>query len=249
MRGFRALALAQWKLFVRDPAAFFFTLVFPTLLLLLVGAIWGNSPDPNYGDGRFGAVDAAVPAYAGLILGTTGFLGIPIATAGLRQHKVLRRFRATPMSPLTYFAAEILVALASALLGAALVVVVGVAFFGLRFDGTVPAAIGGFVLSALALFALGYVLASVAPTERTAQALGQVLYFPMLFLSGVTFPPELMPEWLRRISEVLPMTQVVEVMQGAWFGQGIGSLWGQIAALVVMLVCGVVASALLFRWE
>lgn len=249
MRGFWALSVAQFKLFYREPAAFFFTLVFPTLLLLLIGAIWGNEPTPAFSGEPFGAVDFAVPAYAGLILGTVGLVGIPIATSSQRQHKVLRRFRATPMTPLTYFAADVLVALASALLGAALVVAVGVAVFGLRFAGSVPGAIAAFVLSALALFALGYVIASVASTDRTAQAIGQAVYFPMLFLSGATFPVALMPDWLRRISDPLPMTQVVELMQGAWFGRGLGDMWGQVATLLAILAVGVVASALLFRWD
>lgn len=249
MRGLWRLTVVQWKLFVREPAAFFFTLVFPTLLLLLMGAIWGNEPDPFYGEGRYGAVDQAVPAYAGLILGTVGLVGIPISTASLRQRKVLKLFRTTPMTPLTYFVADVLVAFAAAIAGGALVIVVGGAVFGLRFAGSVPGAVGAFALSALAFFSIGYVIASLAPTERTAQAIGQAVYFPMLFLSGATFPFEMLPAWLQRISEFLPMTQVVQVMQGAWFGRGVGVLSVEIAALGAMLVVGVVLSALLFRWE
>jgi len=249
MRGLWALIVAQCRLFVREPAAFFFTLVFPTLLLLLVGAIWGNGTDPVFYGGRFGAVDAAVPAYAGLILGTVGLIGLPISAAAARQYKILKRYRATPMTPMTYFAADVAVALASALAGGLLVIAVGVTVFGLRFEGSVAGTFAAFVLSALAFFALGYVIASLAPTERTAQAVGQVVYFPMLFLSGATFPVELMPHWLQRISAFLPMTQVVELMRGAWFGDDLASLLAPIAALLAILAAGVVSTTLLFRWE
>ncbi len=249
MRGLWRLTVVQWKLFVREPAAFFFTLIFPTLLLLLIGAIWGNAPDPIYDEVGFGAVDHAVPAYAGVILGTVALLSIPISTAGLRQRKVLKLFRTTPMTPLTYFAADVAVAFAAAIAGGVLVTIVGKVVFGLRFGGSLAGTIAAFALSAVAFFAVGYVIASLAPTERTAQAIGQAVFFPMLFLSGATFPTELMPAWLQRVSDVLPLTQVVEVMQGAWFGRGVGSLWPEILYLGALLVGGALLSVRLFRWQ
>ena len=62
------LTWMQIKLFSREPIALFFTLIFPLLLLLLFGAIFGNEPDPLYGG--FGYIDAQVPGITALIIGT-----------------------------------------------------------------------------------------------------------------------------------------------------------------------------------
>ena len=98
MRGFWTLTLMQFRLFLREPSAFFFSLAFPSLLLILFGLIFGNAPSALYGN-NFGNVDASVPAYAGIVIGTVALLSIPIDTASNREIGVLRRLRATPLRP------------------------------------------------------------------------------------------------------------------------------------------------------
>jgi len=122
MRGLSKLILVQFKLFLREPAAFFFSLIFPSALLLLFGAIWGNTPDPDFNP-NFGYIDTEVPAMTGIIIATVGLLGIPIATATSREFGVLRRYRATPMSPATYFVADVVVNLGVAIIGMILLIV------------------------------------------------------------------------------------------------------------------------------
>ena len=248
MRAFRTLALTQLKLWLREPSAFFFTLIFPMLLLLLFGAIWGNDPDPLFGGGAFGVVDAMVPAYAGMIVATVGLTGIPVATATAREQKILRRYRATPLPPVTYLAADVAVSLIVAGAGMGLLIVVGNIVYGLRFGGAWPEVVAGFLLSALAFFAGGYLLAALAPTPRAAEAIGQAIFFPLLFLSGATIPLAEMPERVRRVSELLPLTQVVQVMQGAWFGEPWSHHAADVAFLAAMLVVGVGGAAHFFRW-
>ena len=106
MRGLTQLTVMNFKLYLREPIATFFTLAFPPLLVLLFGAMYGNDPSPLYGG--YGTMDITMPAYTALILGTIGLLGVPITTSGYREQGVLRRFRATPMRPLTYIVADLL---------------------------------------------------------------------------------------------------------------------------------------------
>ena len=108
MRTFWKLVIVQSKLFFREPAAFFFTLVFPVLLLVIFGAIFGNEIDPQY-NSEYGYIDSEVPGLAGIIIATIAFLGIPVNTATLREQRILRRFRATPLSPLLYLMADLVV--------------------------------------------------------------------------------------------------------------------------------------------
>ena len=249
MRGFGKLFEIQFKLYLREPAAFFFTLAYPALILLLFGFIYGNEPDPNFWGVNFGTVDASVPAYTGIIIGTVALMSIPIDTTINRETGVLRRYRATPLRPGCYLAASIAVYLVVALLGMAILAATGVIVFDLRLAGSWVNVLTAFILSALAFFSCGYLLASLAPTARIAQTIGMVVFFPMMFLSGAGMPLQLLPENLRKVSDFLPLTYVVQLMQGLWFGQPWSELYRPVLVLLTILVVGTIASACFFRWE
>jgi len=249
MRGLKKLFVMQFKLFLREPVAFFFSIAYPTLLLLLFGFIYGNKPAPEFWGRNFGTVDASVPAYSAIIIGTVALMGIPIDTAASRENGVLRRYRATPLRPATYLIASVAVYLAIALVGMAVLVLTGKLVFGLRMAGSWLSIMVAFLLSAFAFYAMGYLLASLAPTARVAQAIGMVILFPMMFLSGAGMPLQLMPESLRKVSEFLPMTYVVRLIQGLWFGDAWSKLGLPTLVLAGMLVIGTAVSTKLFRWE
>jgi ABC-2 type transport system permease protein len=136
-----------------------------------------------------------------------------------------------------------------AIAGMALLVLTAKLIFGLRFAGSWPEVAAAFVLSALSLYAVGYVIASLAPTARVAQAAGLLLFLPMLFLSGATLPRALMPSALVHFSDYLPLTQVVSLLQGLWVGDSWQAHAREIWILLGMLVGGVLISARTFRWE
>lgn len=248
MQGFWKLTKMQAKLFLREPPAFFFTLVFPSLLVIVFGSIFGNRPRADWGT-TVGYVDMMVPGFIAVLIASVGLMGIPIATAALREYKVLRRYRATPLHPATYLAADVTVNFGMTILGVMVLIATGKLVFDLHFRGSAFHVAWGFTLAALAFYALGYVVASVAPTARTAQAIGQVLFFPLMFLSGGTIPFEIMPERVRSVSDALPLTHVVLLLRGLWFDQPVADLTTHIAVLAVLLVVSVAVATKLFRWE
>ena len=239
------LTWMQIKLFGREPVALFFTLIFPLLLLLLFGAIFGNEPDPLYGG--FGYIDAQVPGITALIIGTIGLLSIPVATATAREQKVLRRYKATPMRPSLYILADITMQVLSGLIGMAILAIAAYFVFDVRFGGNWFTVFLGFLLSMCSFSAVGYVIAGLSTTGRIAQVVGQVFYLPMMFLSGATMPLEIMGEGLRTFSNLLPMTHVVILLRDLWFGTG----WNTTAVLVLtsMMFIGAAVSSYTFRWE
>ena len=249
MRTLWKLFVMQFKLYLREPAAFFFSLAYPTLLLLLFGFIYGNDPAPEFWGRSIGTVDASVPAYTGIIIGTVALMGIPIDTASSRESGVLRRYRATPLRPVVYLLASVLMYLSVALLGMLILILTGKLVFGLHFAGSWLNVLVAFILSALAFYAFGYLLASLAPTRRSAQTIGMLIFFPMMFLSGAGMPLQMLPEGLRRVSEFLPLTYVVRLMQGLWFNDAWNTLWLPVLVLVGILILGTVLAARLFRWE
>lgn len=247
MRGLWKLTLVEAKLYLREPMATFFTLAFPLLLLFVFGSIYGNEPTEFFG-GR-GSVDVSVPAYMAMIIATVGLLSIAITVATYREFGILRRYRATPLRPHTILVATVLVNFAMTLLGVALLVTAAKLVYHLHFDGNVLVVTASFILSALSFFTLGFVIASLAPTARVAQIAGMVIFYPMLFFSGASIPQEIMPEQIRIASRFLPLTHVVRLLQGVWFGGTLDEYWVEIAVLVATLVAGVIIVGLTFRWE
>jgi len=247
MRGFRKLTLVNLKLYLREPIATFFTLAFPPLLVVLFGAMYGNDPTPMFGG--YGSMDVSMPGYTAMILGTVGFLGVPITISGYRESGVLRRFQATPMRPLTYILADIVANLVTTLLGMMGLVIVGWLLYRVQFEGQVMAVILAVVFCGLAMFSIGYLIAGLAPGARTAQVIGMVVFYPMMFLSGASIPLEVMPETIQRIGDFLPLTYVVRLLRGLWFGDAWGEHLIETAVLAgVLLVCTALA-ARFFRWE
>ena len=247
MTGLVKLSWVEMKLFLREPLATFFTLAFPVLLLLLFGSIFGNVPAAE-SDG-FGFVDMAVPAYAALVIATSALLALSTTLASYRERGVLHRLQATPLHPVTLLAAEVIVHFVMTTLGIALLVAIGRIVFGLRCAGSVPVLLVVFTFCCATFFAIGFVLASVAPTVRSAQAIGMAIFYPMIFLSGAALPRGLLPDGVQRVAMVLPLTHVVTLLQSVWMGERWSAHLGETGLLVGFAAAAVAFSVRAFRWQ
>ena len=247
MRGLKQLIFINIKLYLREPIATFFTLAFPPLLILLFGTMYGNDPLPLYGG--YGVMDITMPAYSALVLGTVGLLSVPITTGGYREQGILRRYRATPLRPLTYIIADVLTNLVITLIGMVVLVAIGWLLYRVQFEGHVLSVLMAVILGGLSMFAVGYLIASIVPGARTAQVVGMVIFYPMMFLSGASVPLEVMPETVRRISDFVPLTYVVSLLRGLWFGNGWGEHLTEVIVLGGVLVVCAGLAARFFRWE
>ncbi|RME89327.1 MAG: ABC transporter permease [Anaerolineae bacterium] len=242
------LVWVQIKLFLREPVAFFFTLAFPPMLLLLFGAAFGNEIDPAYNT-EYGFIDYYTPALMALIAGTVGLMSVPVKTASERETGVLKRFQATPLKAETVMMADLLTHLGINLLSALFTTLTGYLVYDLALPQRPMAVLGAVVLGALGFAGFGYLLAALLPTARAAQIAGSALFFPMMFLSGASIPLEMLPSWLQRVAEVLPMTRMVHLVTGLWLWPESQGLVRDALLLAVMAVIGLVAAGRLFRWS
>jgi ABC-2 type transport system permease protein len=247
MRGLGQLVLTAFRLYLREPITLFFTLAFPPLLVLLFGAMYGNDPSPFF-NGR-GSMDVSMPAYTALIVGSVGMMTVPTATCALREQGALRRYRATPMSPLAYILADVVTNLGMTILGMGCLVLVGWLIYRVRFEGNVLSFGAALVLGSLAMFAVGYLIASLAKTARMAQVIAMAVFYPMMFLSGAGMPIELLPETLRKASLALPLTYTARLLRGMWFGEPWKDHLLEVGVLTGILILGAVLSARFFKWE
>lgn len=245
MRGFPTLTWTEFKLFMREPFAVFFTLAFPLMLLFIFGAIFGNDPLDDFG-GR-GSVDISVPGYMGLIIGTATFMTIPIVISEYRTQGIFRRLRATPLNPLAIIGSHTLIYLLVTVIGLALLFIGGKLVYNLVTPINIPALILVIGLCFFSLTAMGYLIGSYFKTSRSAQVIGNVVYFPQVFLSGAGFPREMFSDTLRTWTEWLPMTQVINVIKDVWWGEPLN--WWSLLYLVGLGVISLGISTKVFRWE
>lgn len=231
----------------RNVPTLFFGLAFPLMMLLIFGGIYGNEPSEQF-DGQ-GTVDVSVPAYLVLVLAVTGLMSFPLGMVEYRSRGFLRRMRATPVRPGAFLGAQLLVNLAVCLVGIGLLIVAAAVLYDLRAPEYPLAFVGLLLLSAAAAFSIGTLVASLARNESAALAIANLVYFPMIFLTGATLPREIMPEAMQRVGDALPLSYAVRSLQWAWLGRHEDELTLALAVLAgTALVCAAV-SARLFRWE
>lgn len=247
MKAFLKMTWMETKLFLREPMGTFFTLGFPLMLLFLFGSIYGNDPSPLFG-GR-GTIDISIPSYTAMIIATTGLMSNTITLAIYREQGILRRLRTTPVSPFVILSAQVVVLFAMTAAGVFLLMLAGKFVYQVQFEGDALSLLVAFTLASMSFFGIGFLLASVMPTARTAQIVAMVLLYPMIFLSGAGLPRELLPESLQKIANLLPLTYVVNLMRGLWFGDPWSQHITDVIVLVVMMVLGALISVRLFRWE
>ena len=247
MRGFLKLTWMEIKLFMREPQAAFFTLVFPLILLFVYGSIYGNKPNPLFGG--YGNVDVSVPSYTALIIAISGLISITVILSTYRETGILRRYKATPLRPLSLLTADVIVIFLMTAVGMILLIAAAKIFYGLRFNGN-PLRFGlAFLLSCMSFFSLGFILAGILRTARTAQIVGMAIFFPMVFLSGSTIPIEMMPEKIQSFSQFIPLTYIVRLLKGFWFGGNWGDHIKEVAILMGMTVVFLLISVKVFKWE
>jgi len=247
MRGFVQLTSTDLRLYVREPIAVFFTIAFAPFLIVINGVIFGNEPSPL--SGGVGSMDLAMPAYAAMVLCIIGFMAIPVNISTQRESGVLRRFRSTPLHPATYISADVICNLLMAFVGVLVLVVVGWAFYRTTFDGNLIVVGIAIAFCALSMFSIGYLIAAVAPNPRVANIVGLLILYPMMFLSGIFIPPDVMPESVQRISQFLPLKYAVDLLRGLWFGEPWSDFLKATAVLLGVLVVCTVLAVRFFRWE
>ena len=247
MPGLKKLTLMEFKVFLRNPTGAFFTIIFPLMLILVFGSIYGNGANPDFGG--YGIVDVYVPSFTGMIVAISALTVLNTDVATAREKGILRRLKATPLRPLTILTAKVAMVFSITSIAMVLMVVAAQFAFGLRFNGNPIEVIAAFILSSFSFFAFGLVIASVMPNVRAAESFGFILLFLMLFLSGVFVPFEIVPDAVQQVAKIFPMTHVTSLMRGLWVGQSIADHLTEIAVLAGILVAGFLISAKIFRWE
>jgi ABC-2 type transport system permease protein len=241
------LILTELNLFGRERAGPFWAVGFPVVLLVIFGAIPAFRKPVSSSLPRVSVLDSYVPILLAFVLAMIALNVLPPVLAGYREKGVLRRLRTTPVGPARVLTAQLLVDAGTAIVTMILLLLVARTGYGVAFPRQALGFAVAVILSAVALLGLGLFLAAVAPTGRAANAIGAMLFFPMMFFAGLWLPLAAMPPILRDISHATPLGAAVQAMTDSWQGQWPHPL--QLIVLAAYAVAFAVLATKLFRWE
>ena len=247
MTALTTLTRAQARIFVREPIVVVFGLVFPAVLLLLIGTVFPGATAVNAELGHQSLVEIYAPATAVMALLTLGIAMLPQALGLDRERGILRRLSVTPAHPRVLVAAHVAVQAVAVTAATIAAVLVGVIAFDLPLPQRPVWFVLAFVLSGAALLAIGVLLGALVPTAQAGVGAGMLVYFPMLFFAGIYLPLEIMPDGLRTFSSWTPPGAAADALGDAWAGTVPTG-----TSLLVLVATAVVAGGLatrLFRWE
>jgi ABC-type polysaccharide/polyol phosphate export permease len=230
------------QLTLRNKMFLFFSVVMPFGFFFLYAGVFAK------GDPRL------VRFFLGPIIALTvmgSFWGLSAALVTFREQGILRRFHITPVTASDLLASSIV---ANFILTLPTVVI---ELLFARFIFHVPNPMGNplslFVLitvGALSFSSMGLVVASVTNTMQETQVINQLIWLPLIFLSGATVPLAFLPKIAQRVGMFLPATYLVTGLQKATFSSvPLFNLWMEILALASWAILTFFVAAQLFRWE
>jgi ABC-2 type transport system permease protein len=251
-RGVGKLFTTELKVWLRDPTAVFFALIFPTMLLLGLGLAipafqepMTDAPPPwNEAPG----ITSYLPTIVALAVGTISLTTMPVQFATFREKGILKRLSTTPMPPQNLIGAHMVINVLALIVSAGVAVVSAIVVLGVPFAADLLVVLLVLVLSTTAMFSLGLLVAARAEKGTTASGLGMLIYFPSLMFSGVWVPLSIMPDWMKDIGLYLPLGASAQGLTAGWFGTD-GFPLAQVLVLAAWTLVLFPLGVKLFRWE
>lgn len=245
MKGFTAICKIELQLFMRDFFSLFFALVFPVLMLILFGSIYGNTPIYEGADVRM--MDISVPAYSVMVIGVTGLMSLPLTLSGYKEKKIYKRFDATPVGKKSIMLAQVVINFIMTLIGILILFVAGKLIYHIQITGHFLSICIGMLFSIAAMFSMGFLFTAIGRDLKSTTLLCYLFYFVMLFLSGATMPDMLFPDTIKNFSALLPMTYAVDLMQGSFAGDSLSQHGTELLVLGGVAVICTAVGAVLYR--
>lgn len=243
MKAYWALIIIDLKLALRMRTVIFFNYLFPLIFFFVFGTFYraGQSPEAR-------TVVITMTLTLG-ILGN-GLFGAGIRTLQERELNILRRYKVTPITPGPLLVASMVTGWMIFLPFMIMLLALSHFVYGMPCPHQTLSLLVFISLGLIAFRSIGLVIASVANTMQEGTILVQLIYFPMLFLSGATIPASTFGRGMRIISGFVPATYLVEGIRGIMLQNAtLLSVAGSVVALCLTTLMGWFVGMKLFRWE
>ena len=227
--------------FWRNPSAAFFNFLLPLLLLFLVASVYADDPEE---------LDVLIPGIAGMAVMATTFSALAFNVTFLREQRILKRMRGTPIPTGAYLGGLVGSAVVNAVIQVALIVVIGNVAYGVSWPRD-PLTLAAFTAAGVVGFAaLGVAFSHVIPDFDAAAAYVNLVFLPLIFISGVFYSASSLPPALEAVAEALPLKHVIDGLHGAIVtGAGVADNATALAVIAAWGLAGLVLAVRFFRWE
>lgn len=246
----RALVKLTWlelKIFVREPLGFIGSVAIPVILFVVLARVFG--PRVLTTTRAVPAFGQVLPAFTALFIAMGAVTSLVAIISIYREGGILKRLRATPLNPVVILAAHVVVKLLLTATTLVALVVAGRRVYPI--DPAVP--LGSFAVAVLfttwSILSIGFVIASIVPTARFAQPIAALVFYPMIAVSGLFFPVDVLPAQVVTVARVLPLTAGASLLNGIWKGESWLVHGGDIVVLAATFVLCTALSSRVFRWE
>lgn len=235
--------------FRRNPAASFFTVALPLIMLVLFTSIFGNE---KISGTNVRLATAYVPGILALSVISATMVNLAIITTGKRENGILKRVRGTPLRPWVFVAGEVTAALLITLVMTVLVAGIGWLVFDVTlFAAGIPNLVVSLFVGATAFSALGLALTVIISNERAASAVTNMVALPLYFVSDVFIPTsDETPRFIVLIGDIFPIKHL-SLALGQTFDpviEGTPMAWGHWVVIAAWGVFGTAVAMRYFRW-
>jgi ABC-2 type transport system permease protein len=236
------------KAFWRNPAAVFFTVGFPVVLLLIFATVFGDQTI----DVRGGIDTTAyyVPAIITLSVISATMQSLAMTLVIAREDGRLKRGRGTPMPPWVFIAGRIGNSIVVALMMLGLIAALGRVLYGVAIPWEqLPEIVVVLLVGSAAFCCLGIALTAAIPSQDAAAPIVNALLLPLYFLSGIFIPDDELPQGVIDFANHFPVRDFFQAFFDAYIpGGGSGLDWGNLAVVAIWGVAGLLLSIRFFRW-
>jgi ABC-2 type transport system permease protein len=249
-----SLAIHQFrydqKTFWRNPAAVFFTVMFPVILLLIFDLIFGNDTVPVAGG--IETTTYYVPAIITMAVISATMQSLAMSLIVAREDGRLKRGRGTPLPSWVFVAGRIGNSLVVSVLMLALIALIGLVLYGVDVPwDRMPAILVTLAVGAASFACLGIAFTAAVPSEDAAAPMINAVLLPLYFLSGVFIPESEIPDGVLHVADAFPVRHFFEAFFSAYVPSGAGGSgfeWGDLAFVAAWGIAGLVLAARFFRW-
>ena len=242
VRSVLAIVRSQLIEIRRSKTALFWMTAFPVGFLLLFGFVMAR------GDGRVTTI--MMPGLLTTTLLSGSLFGLAFPLVQQRENGLLRRLRVTPVPSAAIAIAHALTSLMTGFVSLIALMLLARLIFGVQPAGSWVTLAIAYTFGACALIPMGLLVGSTARNIRTAPAIANLLFFPLMFLSGSAIPFALLPDGVKRFARLLPTAYLVDTYSAVIVrGDGALAIAGSLAVLFGIGVAGTTLASMLFRWE
>jgi ABC-2 type transport system permease protein len=237
------------KVFWRNPASVFFTVMLPLIFLFIFATIFGNDTIEERG---VKTTTYYVPAIIALSVISATTVSLAINLTEDRERGLLKRVRGTPLPPTVFVAGRVGNSFVISVLMVVLVAILGKLVYDVSLpDQTIPAVLVTLAVGAFAFSCLGFALTALIPSEDAAPAVTNAILLPLYFVSGIFIPDSEIPSGVLNVADVFPVRHFFEAFFTAWDPNttGAGFEFGDLAVVAAWGLFGLAVALRFFRWE